>query len=265
MPLPKIELLLNFYCYHLGEDDEDQYDEDLLFGGDVEGGFGSSSDEEELDNSENLENFENLKTDQKDYSHELDTDLDHQFDNQTKPSTRKIANTDSTKSISQNRNAYKLKTSNNSANRESIQDRNNLKLNKTPQTDNKESFKNNFRDRNVSKLRRTAYSTNNRESSFRELDNSKLTETPHQTNIGGSNKTFSKTSQSENKDSFREFSTSKSTKTVHQTNIGGSNKTNFKEKDKIRKEKVPLIQIRISKPALSEEKKRKRTESGKIN
>jgi hypothetical protein len=240
MPLPRIELLLNFYCFHLGEEEEDQYDEDFLFGGDVEGGFGSSSEEES-------ENFENLETVKKDYSHELDIDLDHQTDNQTKPSTRKIENNESIK----NRDDSKLKRVTNSTNRESIQDRNNSKLNKKPQTDNKESNKHNFRDRNISELRRTIDSTNNRESnkdSFRATNDSQL----------------KRTSQSENNDYFREFSTSKSTKTVHQNNIGDSNKTNYKEKDKIRKQKVPLVQIRISKPALSEEKKRRRTESGKI-
>ncbi len=247
MPLPKIELLLNFYCYHLGEDDEDQYDEDLLFGGDVEGGFGSSSEEES-------ENFENLETDIKYHSHDIDIDLDHQFDNQAKPSTRKIANNEPTKNISKNRDDSKLKrVTNYTNNRESIKDnfkeRNNSKLNRGPQTDNKESNKNNFRDRDVSKLRRTTDSTNNRESSFRRTNDSRLT----------------KTSQSENKDSFRELDNSKLTKTPRQTNIGDSNKNIFSEKDKIRKEKVPLIQIRISKPTLSEEKKKKRTELGKIN
>ncbi len=183
-----------------------------MFGGDAEGGFGSSSEEDELENFENSENLENLETDKKYHSHDIDIDWDH-TDNQAKPSSRKIENNEPT-------------------NRESIKDnfkeRNNSKLNRGPQTDNKESFKNNFRDRDVSKLRKTADSTNNRESSFRGANDSKLT------------------------------------KTLHQTNNGDSNKNIFSEKDKIRKEKVPLVQIRISKPGLPEEKKRKRTKSGKI-
>ncbi len=222
-----------------------------MFGGDVEGGFGSSSEEDELENLENSENLENLETDKKDYSHDIDIDLDHQFDNQAKPSTKKIANNEPTKNISKNRDDYKLKTSNNSTNRESIQDRNNSKLNKKLHTDNKESIKNSSTDRDVSESRRTTDSTNreSNKTSFRGTNDSRL----------------KRTSQSENNDYFRELDNSKLTKTLHQTNIGGSNKIIFSEKDKIRKEKVPLIQIRISKPALSEEKKRKRIESGKIS